>query len=137
MSVAITHGPQESLSVDVFRPPNAYPSPSGGVMVSTIEHPIAAWVHGFVIGLDIMNFQLKHVKGESSEGIPQEWIEVRRQVSHTDSVTHCIPCTEDIAGLVIERLSPLLLSIFQDGERSGKDSIRASLRDLIGCSKSR
>jgi hypothetical protein len=26
-----------------------YPSPSGGVMVSTIEHPIAAWVHGFVM----------------------------------------------------------------------------------------
>jgi hypothetical protein len=25
------------------------PSPSGGVMVSTIEHPIAAWVHGFVM----------------------------------------------------------------------------------------
>jgi hypothetical protein len=28
---------------------NPNPSPSGGVMVSTIEHPIAAWVHGFVI----------------------------------------------------------------------------------------
>ena len=26
-----------------------YPSPSGGVMVSTIEHPNAAWVHGLVM----------------------------------------------------------------------------------------
>jgi DNA (cytosine-5)-methyltransferase 1 len=116
-----------------------YPSPSGGVMVSKIEHPIAAWVYGFVMPITfgslfagIGGFDLGferagmeciwqvEINDYAQKVLAKHWPKVHREADIKTVGKHNLECVDVICGgFPCQDISYAGRGAGLDGERSG------------------